>query len=121
MSGVTVEHRGIAVADLARMIENDHLRGEVLGTTGWLILGVTSNVATAQLLHRDVLNVEADVVAGHGLGQSLVVHLYGLDLSGESCRGECHHHARFHDAGLDATHRYRAYAADLIYVLDARS
>ena len=31
----------------------------------------------------DILDVEADVVAGKSLSHGLVVHLHGLDLSGQ--------------------------------------
>ena len=69
-----------------------YLSGEVGGTLRWASLGVTGNVATAQLLHRHVLHVEANVVTGQSLGQSLVVHLHGLYLSGDVDRSEHNHH-----------------------------
>jgi hypothetical protein len=44
------------------VVQNDDLSEEVSGTLGWVVLGVTSDVTTAQLLDGDVLNVETDVV-----------------------------------------------------------
>ena len=49
------------------------------------------------VLDGDVLDVEADVVAGKSLGHGLVVHLHGLDLSGQVDGGEVDHAARLQD------------------------
>ncbi len=57
-----------------------------------------------QLHDGGVTGLEADIVAGHGLGQRLMVHLDGLDLSGEADRGEGDDLAGLHDAGLDTAH-----------------
>ncbi|EZA53538.1 hypothetical protein X777_07006, partial [Ooceraea biroi] len=76
VGGVTIQHGRVAVADLTGMIENTYLRGEVSGTLGWIVLGISSNVSTTQLLNRHVLDVEANVVTGHGFLKSLVMHLH---------------------------------------------
>ena len=62
------------------MVEDDDLGGEVGHAGGRLVLGVRGDVATLDVLHGDVLNVEAHVVSGASLGQRLVVHLHGLNL-----------------------------------------
>merc|ERR1719447_972880 len=87
-SEVTVEHWGVAVGHLSRVVQHDDLGGEVGNTGGGLVLRVGGDVASLDVLDRHVLNVEANVVAGDGLGQGLVVHLDGLDLSGEVDRGK---------------------------------
>jgi hypothetical protein len=46
---------------LAGVVQHDDLGGEVGHAAG-----VGGNVATLEILHADVLDVEADVVAGHG-------------------------------------------------------
>ena len=51
------------------MVEHDDLGGEVRDTAGGLVLGVGGDVATLDVLHGHILDVEADVVAGDGLGQ----------------------------------------------------
>lgn len=92
VSGVAVEHRRVAVADLSRVIQDDDLGGEVSGTARRLVLGVAGDVAAPQLLHGDVLHVEANVVAGQGFRQRLVMHLDGFHLGGESRRCESYQH-----------------------------
>lgn len=120
MSGVAIQHRSVPVADLSRVVQHDYLSGKILGSSGRLVLGVTGDVAATQLLDGDVLDVEANVVAGHGFGECLVVHLHGLDLGGQSCRGEGHDHARLEDAGLDSAHRHSSNATDLVDVLEKK-
>merc|ERR1712062_316087 len=93
VGGVAVEHWRVAVGHLAGVVQHDDLGGEVGNAGGGLVLGVGGDVASLDVLDRHVLDVEADVVAGDSLGQRLVVHLDGLDLSGEVDRGEGDNHA----------------------------
>merc|ERR1712241_994803 len=83
VSGVTVQDWAVAVADLAGVVEDDHLSGEVGHTSGGLVLAVGGHVASLDVLHGDVLDVKTNIVSGNSLGQRLVVHLHGLDLSGQ--------------------------------------
>ncbi|MCL5130613.1 hypothetical protein M4I23_19565, partial [Algibacter sp. L4_22] len=59
--------------DLTRVVEDDDLGVEGLATLGGVVLGVTGNVTTTDLLDGDVLDVEADVVTGDTLSKLLVV------------------------------------------------
>ena len=75
MSGVAIKDGAVAVGALSRVVEDNDLGGEVLGSAGGLVLGVGGDVSSLDVLDGDVLDVEANVVAGHGLGQRFVVHL----------------------------------------------
>lgn len=77
-----------------------HLGSEHGGLLGGVVLGVGGDKATLQLLDRDVLNVEANVVAGGSLGQRLMVHLHRLDLSRQAGRSKDHHHAGLQDTRI---------------------
>mmetsp|Transcript_1725 Transcript_1725/g.4763 ORF Transcript_1725/g.4763 Transcript_1725/m.4763 type:complete len:459 (+) Transcript_1725:159-1535(+) len=118
--GVAVQHRGVAGHDVL-VVHHDHLGVEGLGLAGRVVLGVGAHVAAADLLHGHVLDVEADVVAGLRLGHGLVVHLHGLDLSGDHDGGEGHDHAGLEDARLHAAHGNRADAADLVHILEGQA
>lgn len=69
-----------------------HLGSELRGFLGRVVFGVGSDEATLELLHRHVLDVEADIVTRLSLWQRLVVHLHGLDFSGQARRSERDHH-----------------------------
>ena len=103
------------------MVEHDDLGSEVCNTSGRLVLGVGRDEATLDVLHRHVLDVEADVVAGTGLSQGLVVHLDGLDLSGESNGGEGDNHARLDHASLNTANRHCANSSNLVHILSCRA
>ena len=48
------------------MVENDNLGGKVFGTDSGLVLGVGGDISTLDILGRDVLGVEFDIVSGDG-------------------------------------------------------
>ena len=102
---------------LSGVVEHDDLGSEVLHTAGGLVLGVRGDVATLDVLDRHVLDVEADVVAGNGLGQGLVVHLDGLDLSGEADGGEGDDLAGLDHSGLNTTDGHCSNASNFVNIL----
>ena len=118
MRGVAVEDGAVAVADLAGVVQHDHLGREVRDTRGGLVLGVGGHVASLDVLDGDVLDVEANIVSGDGLGQRLVVHLHGLDLGGQLVGGEGDDHAGLDDAGLHSAHGHCANTSDFVDVLN---
>lgn len=62
VGSVAIQNGGVAVADLARVVQDDDLSEEVSSALGWVVLGVSGDVATTQFLDGDVLDVEANVV-----------------------------------------------------------
>ena len=48
------------------MVENDNLGGKVLSIDSGLVLGVRGDISTLDILGRDVLGVEFDIVSGDG-------------------------------------------------------
>merc|ERR1719323_1516142 len=103
------------------MIEDNNLSSEIRDTGGWLVLGVRGHVSSLDVLHGDVLDVEADVVSGDGLGERLVVHLDGLDLGGQHVGGEGDDHAGLDDAGLNPAHGHCANTTDFVNILEGKS
>ena len=60
-----------------------HLSSEVLGSLSGVVLRVRGDVSTTDILDGDVLDVESDVVSGESFRERLVVHLDGLNFSGD--------------------------------------
>jgi len=118
VSSVAIQHGGVSRADLSRVVKHDDLGGEAFASGGGVVLGVTSNVTTTDVLDGDVLDVESDVVSGEGLLQLLVVHLDGLDLSGEHGGGKGDDHTGLQDTGLDTPHGHCANTSNLVDILE---
>merc|ERR1719348_1499234 len=118
--GVAIEHWRVAVGHLSGMVEDDDLGGEVGDTGGGLVLRVRGDVASLDVLHGDVLDVEANVVAGDGLGEGLVVHLDRLHLSGEVDGGEGDDHAGLDHSSLNTTNGHCANATNLVNILEGQ-
>ena len=70
---------------------------------------------------RHVLDVETDVVTGDTLLELLVVHLDGLDLSGDVRRRESDDHASLDDTSLDTTDGHRANTTNLVDILEGET
>jgi len=118
---VAIEDGGVAVANLTGVVEDNDLSSEVVGLTGRIVLGVTSDVSTADFLDGDVLDVEANVVTGDGLGERLVVHLNGLDFSGDVHGREGHDHSGLEDTSLNTTDGDGTNTTDLVDVLEGET
>jgi len=121
VGGVAVKDWCVTSTNLTRVVENNDLGVEGLSTLGGVVLGVTSNVSTTDLLDGDVLHVEADVVTGNTLNELFVVHLNGLDFSGDTSGSEGNDHAGLDDTGLDTADRYSSDTADLVDVLEGKT
>merc|ERR1712113_375499 len=121
VGGVAIEDGSVTGTDLTGVVEDDDLGVEGLGTLGGVLLGVTGNVTTTDLLDGDVLDVEADVVTGDTLGELLVVHLDGLDFSGDTSGGEGDDHTGLDDTGLDTTDGDRANTTNLVDILEGKT
>merc|ERR1719452_122396 len=120
VSGVAIKDGTVAVGDLSGVVEDNDLGGEVGHTRGGLVLRVRRDVSSLDVLDGDVLDVEANVVSGNSVGERLVVHLHGLDLSGQHVGGEGDDHARLDDTGLNTTHRDCSNSSDFVDILEGQ-
>jgi len=121
MGSVAIKNWSVSSTDLARVVEDDDLGVEGLSTLGGVVLRVTGDVATTDLLDRDVLDVETDVVTWETLDELLVVHLNGLDFSGDASWGEGNDHAGLDDTGLDTADWYSSNTANLVHILEGKT
>merc|ERR1712243_238950 len=121
VSCVTIKDRRVSIADLTRVIEDNNLGGEVLNSRGWLVLGIRGDISSFDVLHGDVLDVEADVVSGNGLGERLVVHLHGLDLGGQHVGGEGDDHAGLDNASLNSANGHCSDTSNFVHILKGKS
>merc|ERR1719259_393767 len=103
------------------MVQNNDLSKEVGDTGSRLVLRVGGNIASLDVLDRDILDVESNVVSGPGLGERLVVHFNGLDLSGQVSRGESDDHAGLENTSLNSAHGYCSNTSDFVDILEGKS
>jgi len=82
-----------------------------------MVLHITGDVSSLDVLDRDILDVEADVVSRNGSEKSSVMHFDGLDFVGDASWGEGDVHAGFQDAGLNTSDRNGPNTGNLIHIL----
>lgn len=122
MGGVAIENGSVTGTDLTRVVEDNNLGGERVATLRGVVLGVTSNVTSSDILNGDVLDVEADVITGEtSIGEDLVVHLDGLDLSGHVGGSEGDDHTGLDNTGLNSTDGHCADTTNLVDILEGKS
>lgn len=121
VGSVAVKNGGVAGTDLARVVHDDDLSGERSGTHGGVVLGVTGNVTTANFLNGNVLDVETNVVTGNTLDELLVVHLDGLDFSGDVGGSESDNHTGLEDTSLDTADGNCSNTTDLVDILEGKT
>jgi hypothetical protein len=117
---VAVENWGISVLDVL-VVHHNHLGLECLGVCARVVLGIRRNVSAANILDRDVLHVESNVVTWASLWERLVVHLDGLDFSGDTSGSEGNHHTWLDDTSLDTANWHCADTANLVHVLEGKT
>jgi len=103
VSGVAIQNWRVTVSDFTRVVQDNNLSVESLGFLGWIVLGVGGNVSTSDILDGDVLDVETNVVTWSGFWERFVVHLNGLDFSGDVDWSEGDDHTWFDETSFDTT------------------
>jgi len=121
VGSVAVEDGGVASTDLTGVVKDDDLGVEGSSAGRGVVLGVTSDVATANVLDGDVLHVETNVVTGKTLSELLVVHLDGLDFSGDVGGSEGNDHTGLEDTSLDTADGHCANTTDLVDILEGKT
>merc|ERR1711892_1019744 len=121
MGSVAIKHGTVSIGDLSRVVKDDDLGGEVGNTTGRLVLGVGSNISSLDILHRDILDVESNIVSGDSFGEGLVVHLDGLNLSGKLIGGEGDNLTWLDNTGLYTTHGHCSNSSNFVNILEGKS
>jgi len=117
VGSVAIKDWSVTCTNLARMVKNDDLSVERLSSLGRVVLGVTSNVTTTDFLDGDVLDIEANVVTWETLDKLFVMHLDGLDFSGDTSWGEGDDHTGLDNTSLNTTDWHRANTTNLVDIL----
>lgn len=121
VSSVAVQDGGVTSADLTGVVEDDDLGLEAGSLGGGVVLGVGGDVTTADFLDGNVLDVETNVVTGDTLLELLVVHLNGLDFSGDVGGSEGNDHAGGDGTGLDTADGNSSNTRDLVDILEGQT
>ncbi|KAH3661722.1 hypothetical protein OGAPHI_005900 [Ogataea philodendri] len=121
VGGVAVQNWRVTSGDLTRVVQDDDLSVERSSTLRWVVLGVTTDVTSSDFLNGNVLDVETNVVTWNTLSKLLVVHLNGLDFSGNTSWSESNNHTSLDDTGLDSSDWNSSNTTDLVDILQWQS
>lgn len=74
MGSVAVEDGGVAILNLSGVVHDDDLCEEVLDFFRGIVLGVSADVSSLDVLDGETLDVESDVVSRNGFRNGFVMH-----------------------------------------------
>ena len=117
LSGVNVEDRGVSDGHDGGVVQDDDLCSEGLSNRR-RVVNRSCDVSPLDLVLCDSTDVESNVVSGDCLGQLLVVHLDGLDLTSDVGRHEDDLGLGLEDSGLDTSDRNGSNSSDGVDILD---
>merc|ERR1711977_51307 len=99
------------------MVHNDNLSLEPFGISSWDVGSIGSNVTSLDILDRETLNIETNIVTGNSFSNLLVMHLDGLALSGSTVRSEADVHSWLDDTSFNSTDWDSSDTRDLVDIL----
>jgi len=119
--GVAIEDWAVSGLNLVGMVQDDDLSVEADGLLGGVVLGVSNNVSSSNILDSDVLNVESDIVSGDGFLELSVMHFDSFALSGDTAGGEGDEHSGSDDSGFNSSDGDCSNSSNLVDVLKGKS
>jgi hypothetical protein len=117
VSSVTIQDRSVTSTNLTGMVEDNDLSSEGARFLGGVVLGVGTDVTTTDILDRDVLDVETNIVTGETFNQLFVMHFDGLDFSGDVSGSEGDDHTSLDDTSFDTTNGDSTNTTNLVHIL----
>ena len=66
MSSVAIQNGAVTVFNLSWVVHDDDLSQEIFDFHWGIVLGVSTDVSSLDVLDGETLNVESDVVSGNG-------------------------------------------------------
>jgi len=118
MSSVAIQCGGITGADLVRVIHDDNLGDEFDSGSRGIILKVTTDITSADLINGDTSAAETNIGTWLSCFELLVMALNGLDFTLSTVRGEDNLGVGLQDTSLDSTTRDGTDTLDLVDVLE---
>jgi hypothetical protein len=121
VGSVAIEDGGISVFNLTGVVHDDDLGEEGLDFSGGIVLGVTADISSLDVLDGETFNVESDVVSGNSLGNWVIKHFKRSYFPLSIRWGESDVHSGLKDTSLNPTNRYSSNSSDLVHILKWKS
>ena len=114
---MAIKNWGISVLDLTWMVKNDDLCDEHFSVFTGVILGIRADITSLNVLDRQVLNIETNVVTGSCLLNLFVMHFDRFYLSGSTNGTEGDNHTWLKGTSLNTTDGYCTDTTNLVDIL----
>jgi len=121
VGSVTIENWCITGLDLTGVVQDDNLSKERWGFLGGIILGITTNVSSTDILYWETLNVESYVVSWDGFLEGFVMHFNGLNVGWDTWGSESNLHTGLKDTSFNSSYGNGTDTTDLVNVLKGKT
>jgi hypothetical protein len=121
VSSMAIKDGAVTCSNLTRMIQNDDLSRERFTSLCGVVLGVRSDVTTADILNGNVLDIETNVVTRTSFDKSFVMHFDRLHFSGDTRGSKANSHTSLDLASFDTTNGHCSDSTDLVNILKGKT
>jgi len=121
MGGMAIKNWSVSVLDLTWMVKDNNLGEEHLSILGWVVLGVRADISSLDILDGQVLDVETNIVSWESLLNDFVMHLDGLNFSGDVHWSEGNNHTGLELSSLNSSDWDCSNTSNLVDILEWES
>ncbi len=114
---MAIKNRGVSIRNLTWMVKNDNLGLKTLATLSRFVLGIRAYVSSLDILNRNTLNVESNILTWVSLLKYLVMCLNRFYFSDNVRRTKLNSHSCFKNTSFNSTYWNGSYTRDLVNIL----
>lgn len=118
---VAVDDRSVSIFNLTRVVQDNDISQEGLDFWGGIVLWVTANIPSLNLIDWKPFYVESYNVSRDGLGNRLVIHFNRINFSFSIPWGKGEGHPGFEDAGCDPSYKDSSNTSNIVSFLNGES
>lgn len=121
VGSVAVQNWGVSILNLSRVIHNNDLSKESFNLSWGIILRVSCNISSLDILNWETFNVESDIVSWNSFRDRFVMHFNWFNVTLNIGWGESNIHSWLKDTSFNSTDWDSSNTSNLVDVLKRKS
>merc|ERR1719464_1394294 len=114
---MTIENWSVTSHNFVRMIKYNDLSKEMISFCWRILLSITGNHTTSNLLQGNIFDIESNIVSWSSLFHCLMMHFNRFNFCCQHSRSESNIHSWFDDTSLNTSDRHSSNTTNLVNIL----